>query len=53
MFNVSNIVGGPFANTLYNCYLFLDDVEDYTLTRLSQFVDFTDGYTSFLFNLLS
>jgi hypothetical protein len=53
LFNVSNIVAGPMATTVYQCYLFLDDVEDFTKTRWSGFSVFTDMYTSFLFNLLS
>lgn len=53
MFNVTGVVGGPFATSLYQCYLFMDDFEDYTKTRMSQFKDFIDIYTSFLFNLLS
>lgn len=53
LFNTSNIIGGPLQYSMLNCYLFILDFEDYTLTRYNQFKDFTDLYTSFLFNLLS
>lgn len=35
LFNTSNIIGGPLATTVYQCYLFFDNVETYTNTRLS------------------
>lgn len=41
------------ANGILNCYLFEKSVEEVVTFRISQFTDFTDVYTSFLFNLLS
>ena len=53
LFNLSLIVGGNMANGILNCYLFEKSVEEVVTFRISQFTDFTDVYTSFLFNLLS
>ncbi|CDW87227.1 UNKNOWN [Stylonychia lemnae] len=52
-FNVSNIIAKNFANTYSNCYTTLSSAQSQTDVWLDQFVDFTDVYTSFLFNLLS
>lgn len=41
------------ANGILNCYLFEKSVDEVITFRISQFTDFTDVYTSFLFNLLS
>jgi len=42
-----------FANSFYNCYLFASSVEKVSTARIAKFSDFTDLYTSFLFNLLA
>ncbi len=38
---------------MFNCYLFSASVKEVATYRYSQFADFTDLYTSFLFNLLA
>lgn len=52
-FNVSEIIGGNFASGVFNCYLFYNSMDEVVAYRYSQFADFTDVYTSFLFNLLA
>lgn len=41
------------ADSFYYCYLFAKSVDKVATQRLNAFIDFTDLYTSFLFNLLS
>lgn len=52
-YNISNIVGKNFATSFLNCYLFYDGFTNWWQNRLSSFVDFTDVYTSWMFNLLA
>ena len=52
-FNISSIIGTNFANSILNCYLFGESVNSTISKRLAAFTDFTDFYTSFLFNMLS
>ncbi|CDW77793.1 UNKNOWN [Stylonychia lemnae] len=52
-FNVSNIISRNFANTFSNCYTMTANFQSQTAVWLDSFVDFSDVYTSFLFNLLS
>ena len=52
-FNISQIVAGNFASFVYGCYRFEQGILESTQSSLSQFVDITDVYTSFLFNLLA
>jgi hypothetical protein len=52
-YNISNIVSKNFASAILNCYLMTSSAYSSAQTRLSQFADFSDVYTSFLFNLLS
>ena len=47
------VASTEFANSVYNCYLLTNSVVGVVTTRITTFVDFTDYYTSFLFNLLS
>lgn len=49
----SQVFSTEFANSFYNCYLFGNSIYKVADSRLSKFSDFTDFYTSFLFNLLS
>jgi hypothetical protein len=53
VFYASRVVSTEFANSFYNCYLFTNSIDNIVTTRLTTFADFTDFYTSFLFNLLS
>jgi hypothetical protein len=52
-FFVGGVISNEFGPYIYNCYIFWADVKDYIKTRKETFVDFSDVYTSFLFNLLS
>lgn len=52
-FNVSQVLSKNFASTFYNCYSMLNSAYQMTGIWLNSFVDFSDVYTSFLFNLLS
>lgn len=52
-FNISNVIANNFANSFYNCYTMLANGVQTTQVWFNSFVDFTDVYTSFLFNLLS
>lgn len=49
----SQVASTEFANSFYKCYLFVASVQKVATERFSKFTDFTDLYTSFLFNLLS
>ena len=51
-FNMTNIVGTDVNGGVYNCYLFFTGVVDTVEIWAATFVDDTDIYTSFLFNLL-
>jgi hypothetical protein len=53
VYYVSQVMSTEFANSFYNCYLFASSVESVAAARIAKFSDFTDLYTSFLFNLLS
>ena len=52
-YNFSEIIGGNFADSILNCYLFEVSVKEVITFRLSSFVDNTDIVTSFLFNMLA
>lgn len=52
MFNVSGIVAKNFANSFLYCNQFSESFKDVNAARAAKFKDFTDIYTSFLFNLL-
>lgn len=41
-----------FKDTIFNCFNFLEDVEQVVRTRYDTFEDITDLYSSFLFNML-
>lgn len=53
IFYASQAFSTEFANSFYNCYLFGSSIEKVVRTRISNFADITDFFTSFLFNLLS
>lgn len=53
VYYASQVMSTEFANSFYNCYLFASSVESVAAARFAKFSDFTDLYTSFLFNLLS
>jgi hypothetical protein len=53
MFFMGYSTSEHFGPYVYNCYLFWADVKDYIKTRKETFIDFSDVYTSFLFNLLA
>lgn len=52
LFNVTGIVGTNFANTYLYCNQFKTSFREVNVARKAKFKDFTDIYTSFLFNLL-
>ena len=52
-FNISNVASKNFANMFFNCYTMLQSGVDQTETWFNSFTDFTDVYTSFLFQLLA
>lgn len=52
-YNVSEIIGGYFASSILNCYLFEQSVVSVVKYRASGFSGSNDFWTSFLFNLLS
>ncbi len=49
----SEVISKDFANTFYYCYRFASSFEFVVRRRLGLFSDFSDWYSSFLFNLLS
>lgn len=53
VYYASQVMSTEFANSFYNCYLFASSVEKVSTARIAKFSDFTDLYTSFLFNLLA
>jgi hypothetical protein len=53
IYYTSQVISTEVANTYYYCYLFGASVESVVNKRLDTFVDFSDLYTSFLFNMLS
>ena len=53
VFNVSNIVSGPYQLALKHCTLFAGKLQEKYVDQKNEFVDLTDLYTSFLLNLLS
>jgi hypothetical protein len=52
-FNISYMLGTDVNGGVYNCYLFFTSVINVVTAKYASFVDDTDIYTSFLFNLLS
>jgi hypothetical protein len=52
-FNVTALIGTDANGAMYNCYLFMESVINVVSAKYASFVDTTDIYTSFLFNLLS
>jgi hypothetical protein len=53
IYYTSQVISTEIADTYYYCYLFSASVEKVVNSRLDTFVDFSDLYTSFLFNMLS
>lgn len=53
IYYASQVVSVELANSVYYCYLFGSSIDTFVTKRISTFADFTDFYTSFLFNLLS
>lgn len=53
VFNISNMIGTDVNGGVYNCYLFFTSVINVVTAKYASFVDDTDIYTSFLFNLLA
>ena len=53
IYYTSQVISTEIADTYYYCYLFSASVESVVNKRLDTFVDFSDLYTSFLFNMLS
>jgi hypothetical protein len=53
IYYTSQVISTEGANSFYFCYLFTSSVESVVNKRLDTFVDFSDLYTSFLFNMLS
>jgi hypothetical protein len=53
VYYTSQVISTEGADSLYYCYLFASSVESVVNKRLDTFVDFSDLYTSFLFNMLS
>lgn len=49
----SQVVSTEVSDSFYYCYLFSASVQSVVEKRLDTFVDFSDLYTSFLFNMLS
>eukprot|EP00347_Sterkiella_histriomuscorum_P006356 403353073 len=52
-FNVSQVISKNFASSFYNCYTMLTNGISQTQIWFNSFVDFSDVYTAFLFNLLA
>lgn len=52
-FNATNLIGTDANGAMYNCYLFMTSVIDVVNAKYASFIDTTDIYTSFLFNLLA
>lgn len=53
IYYTSQVISNEVANSYYYCYLFSASVDSVVNKRLDTFVDFSDLYTSFLFNMLS
>lgn len=53
IYYTSQVISYEVANAYYYCYLFSSSVDSVVNKRLDTFVDFSDLYTSFLFNMLS
>lgn len=53
VYYAGRVVSTEVANSFQNCYLFGNSVYNVANKRIQTFADFTDFYTSFLFNLLS
>ena len=53
VFNITNIVSGSYAQTMYECYNLERQIQSGFVVQEESFVDDNDKYTSFLFNLLA
>ncbi len=52
-FNVTGVFANNFAETFYQCFVLLQQIQQQAVTQENSFLDTNDKYTSFLFNLLS
>ena len=53
IFNVTGIISGSYAKTLYECYNLEEQIQSGFVIQEESFIDENDKYTSFLFNLLA
>lgn len=52
-FNVTGVVANNFAETFYQCFILLQQIQEGFIDQEATFIDTDDKYTSFLFNLLA